>query len=276
MPPPPDACGALPARHALALGLLHGPAELLPVSSSGHVTLVPWLLGWPYPELEPDLRKAFEVALHAGTAVGLLIALRGEVADAVRDLDARRIGLLAGSFIPPAVVGLTLEGPIERRLGTPGSIAVGLLIGSAAMTAADALGPEHRTREEATFADALLLGLAQSSALMPGTSRGGMTLAAMRARGFTRPDASALSRHVALPVIAGASLLKGVRLAQRGLPPGMTGRFALGMGASLVSTLAAARLVPVERVGALWPYAAYRSGLAAVTLRRLRRARTGR
>ena len=270
MLPSPDAAGALPQRHALALGLLHGPAELLPVSSSGHVTLVPWLLGWPYPELEPDLRKAFEVALHAGTAVGLLIALRGEVGEAFRDLDARRVTLIAGSFLPPAIVGLVLEGPIERRLGTPASIAAGLLLGSAAMTLADTLGPEERTREEATLADALLLGLAQASALMPGTSRGGMTLAAMRARRFTRPDASALSRHVALPVIAGASVLKGVRLAQRGLPPGMTGRFALGMGASLVSTLAAARLVPVERVGALWPYAAYRSGLAAVTLRRLR------
>ena len=275
MPPPPDAASALPARHALALGILHGPAELLPVSSSGHVTLVPWLLGWPYPELEPDLRKAFEVALHAGTAIGLLIALRGEVGEATRDLDARRVTLIAGSFLPPAIVGLTLEGPIERHLGTPGSIAVGLLLGSAAMTLADALGPERRTREDATVVDALLLGVAQAAALMPGTSRGGMTLAAMRARGFTRPEASALSRHVALPVIAGASVLKGVRLAQRGLPPGMTGRFALGMGASLVSTLAAARLVPVERVGALWPYAAYRSGLAAVTLRRLRRSGTG-
>lgn len=271
MPPPPDAAGALPARHALALGLLHGPAELLPVSSSGHITLVPFLLGWPYPDLEPDLRKAFEVALHAGTAAGLLIALRGEVAEAVRDFDRRRLTLLAGSFLPPAIVGLTLEGPIERRLGTPASIAAGLVLGSIAMTAADELCARERTREDATAADALLLGLAQACALMPGTSRGGMTLAAMRARRFTRPEASALSRHVALPVIAGASVLKGVRLAQRGLPPGMTGRFALGMGASLVSTLAAARLVPVERVGALWPYAAYRTGLAALTGRRLRR-----
>lgn len=271
MPPPPDAASALPARHALALGLLHGPAELLPVSSSGHITLVPFLLGWPYPDLEPDLRKAFEVALHAGTAAGLLIALRGEVAEAVRDFDRRRLTLLAGSFLPPAIVGLTLEGPIERRLGTPASIAAGLVLGSIAMTAADELCARERTREDATAADALLLGLAQACALMPGTSRGGMTLAAMRARRFTRPEASALSRHVALPVIAGASVLKGVRLAQRGLPPGMTGRFALGMGASLVSTLAAARLVPVERVGALWPYAAYRTGLAALTGRRLRR-----
>jgi undecaprenyl-diphosphatase len=273
MPPPADAAGALPGRHALALGLLHGPAELLPVSSSGHVTLVPWLLGWPYPDLEPDLRKAFEVALHAGTAVGLLIALRGEVAEAIRDLDRRRVVLLAGSFVPPAVIGLTLEGPIERRLGTPGSIAAGLIVGSIAMTLADERAAQDRVREQSTAVDALLLGLAQAAALMPGTSRGGMTLAAMRARRFTRPEASALSRHVALPVIAGASLLKGVRLAQRGLPPGMTGRFALGMGASLASTLVAARLVPVERVGALWPYAAYRTGLAALTLGRLRASR---
>ena len=104
MPPQPDAASALPARHALALGLLHGPTELLPVSSSGHITLVPFLLGWPYPDLEPDLRKAFEVALHAGTAAGLLIALRGEVAEAIRDLDRRRLTLLAGSFLPPASV----------------------------------------------------------------------------------------------------------------------------------------------------------------------------
>ena len=270
MPPPADAAGALPARHALALGLLHGPAELLPVSSSGHVTLVPYLLGWPYPELEPDLRKAFEVALHAGTAIGLLIALRGEVAEAVSGLDRRRVTLLAGSFVPPAVIGLALEGPIERRLGTPGSIAAGLVLGSVAMTLADTLAPQRRVGADATATDALLLGLAQACALMPGTSRGGMTLAAMRARAFTRPEASALSRHVALPVIAGASVLKGVRLAQRGLPPGMTGGFALGMGASLASTLAAARLVPVERVGALWPYAAYRTTLAALTLRRRR------
>ena len=78
---------ALPLRHAVALGALHGPAELLPISSSGHVTLVPWLAGWPYPELDPELRKAFEIALHAGTAAALLIGLRGEVAGAVRGLD---------------------------------------------------------------------------------------------------------------------------------------------------------------------------------------------
>ncbi len=198
---------SLPLRHALALGLMHGPAELLPISSSGHTTLVPWLLGWPYPELDPALRKSFEVALHAGTAAGLLIALRSEVGEAAGSFDRRRAILIAGSFIPPAIIGYTLEGPIEKRLGTPASIAAGLLMGSAAMALADHFGPERRERDDANLIDALLLGAAQASALMPGTSRGGMTLSAMRARGFTRPAASALSRHVALPVILGASAL---------------------------------------------------------------------
>lgn len=261
---------ALPARHALALGLLHGPTELLPVSSSGHTTLAPWLLGWPYPDLDPELRKALEVALHAGTAAALLIALRREVADAAIGMDARRATLVLGSFLPPAVVGLTLERPIEQRLGTPRSIASGLVAGSLAMAAADAFGPQRRARDDAGLADALWLGAAQASALIPGVSRNGMTLAAARARGFRRPDASALSRHVALPVIVGASVLKGTRLARRGVPPAAAGRIAIGAAASFASTLVAARLVPVERVGPLWPYAAYRGTLAALTFSRLR------
>src|SRR5215218_7266663 len=91
----------LKLSHALALGALHGPAELLPVSSSAHTTLVPWLLRWPYPRLDPELRKAFEVALHAGTAAALLIGLRDEVAEAAHGLDRRRVTLIIGSFVPP-------------------------------------------------------------------------------------------------------------------------------------------------------------------------------
>src|SRR5436190_16327226 len=96
-------------RHALALALLHGPAELLPISSSGHVALVPWLAGWRYAELDGELRKSFEVALHAGTAAALLIALRREVADAVATFDGRRAQLVALTFLPPAIAGYTLE-----------------------------------------------------------------------------------------------------------------------------------------------------------------------
>jgi undecaprenyl-diphosphatase len=259
----------LKLSHALALGALHGPAELLPVSSSAHTTLVPWLLGWPYPRLDPELRKAFEVALHAGTAAALLVGLRDEVAEAARGLDRRRVTLVVGSFVPPAIVGYTLERPIERRLGTPPTIALGLAAGAVAMWVADARGPQRRARTEATAADALALGVAQACALVPGVSRNGATLTAARARGFRRADANALSRHVALPVIVGATALKAVRLARRGLPPGVAGAFAAGIGAAFASTLGSVRLIrAVERDRSLAPYAAYRLVLAAVVLRR--------
>jgi undecaprenyl-diphosphatase len=266
----------LPLGEAVALGALHGPAELLPVSSSGHMTLVPWLAGWRYPGLEPELRKAFEVALHAGTAAALLLALRAEVGDAARGFDRRRAVLVVGSFLPPAVVGYLLERPIERRLGTPATIAAGLLAGSAAMALADARGPVGRSRDDAGWRDALALGLAQAAALVPGVSRNGATLAAARARGFDREDANALSRHVALPIIVGATALKGTRLARRGLPPGTALAFAAGTAASFASTLGSTWLIrQVERDRSLAPYAAYRSALAAVVLRRLWQDRRG-
>ncbi|MEA2286409.1 MAG: undecaprenyl-diphosphatase [Solirubrobacteraceae bacterium] len=262
----------LALAQAIALGALHGPAELLPISSSAHTTLVPWLLGWPYASIDPELRKAFEIALHAGTAAALLVGLRDEVAEAARGLDRRRLTLLAGSFAPPAVVGYALERPIERRLGTPPTIAAGLAAGGVAMAAADALAPQRRTRSEANLADALLLGVAQACALMPGVSRNGATLTAARARGFRREDSNAMSRHVALPVILGATALKGARLARRGLPPGVTRSFAAGIAASFLSTLASVRLIrAVERDRSLAPYAAYRLALAALVLWRARR-----
>jgi undecaprenyl-diphosphatase len=264
------ASAELPLAHALALGVLQGPAELLPVSSSGHITLVPWLLRWPYPDLDPELRKGFEVALHAGTAVALLIGLRSEVGGALRGFDGRRAALIALSFAPPAVVGYTLERPIERRLGTPPTIAAGLLMGSALMAWADR-SPQRRAREDAGAVDALWLGVAQASALMPGISRNGATLAAARLRGFTREDANALSRHVALPIIVGAAALKGHRLWRRGLPPGGARAIAAGAGAAFVSTLASIKLIAlVERDRSLAPYAAYRTGLAMLVIRRVR------
>jgi undecaprenyl-diphosphatase len=261
--------GFFPVRHAVALGVLHGPTELLPVSSSGHTTLIPWLLGWDYVRLEPELRKAFEVALHAGTAAALLVGLREEVREASRHFDRRRAALVALSFAPPAVAGYTLERPIERRLGTPRTIAVGLLLGSAAMALADRVGAQERRREDAGAVDAMWLGAAQACALVPGASRNGMTLAAARARGFAREDANALSRHVALPVIVGATALKGVRLARHGLPAGTGARLAAGAAAAFASTLASTWLIrQVERDRSLAPYAAYRVALAAVVLRR--------
>lgn len=264
---------ALPLRHALALGVLHGPAELLPISSSGHVTLVPWLLRWPYAELDPELRKAFEVALHAGTAAALLIGLRDEVGEAARGLDRRRIELIALSFAPAGVAAFGLERPIERHLGTPATIAAGLVVGSLAMALADH-APQERGREETDWRDALALGLAQATALVPGVSRNGATLAAARARRFTREDANALSRHVALPIIVAATGLKGARLLRRGLPKRTRAAFAVGTAASFASTLGSTWLIrQVERDRSLAPYAAYRIGLAAAVAWRLRQSR---
>jgi undecaprenyl-diphosphatase len=258
---------------ALALGALHGPAELLPISSSGHIALIPWLLGWDRDDSDPELRKAFEVALHAGTAAALLITLRGEVEEAMRDMSPRLAGHIALSFLPPAVAGYTLEREIERRLGTPATIAAGLVCGSLAMAWADR-SEQSRASLDADWRDALWLGIAQACALMPGVSRNGATLAAARRRRFTREDANRLSRHVALPVIAGASLLKGIRLAKRGLPAGTTLPFAAGAAASFVSTLGSTWLIQqVERDRSLAPYAAYRLALAAVVVRELRRRR---
>jgi undecaprenyl-diphosphatase len=263
--------GALPLAQAVALGVLHGPAELLPVSSSAHITIVPWLLGSSYTQLDDELRKSFEVALHAGTAAALALALRGEVREAVAGLDRRRLGLLAASFLPAAVVGYTLERPIERRLGRPETIACGLAAGAVVMAVADR-APQRRTHEEAGLVDGLWLGVAQACSLMPGISRNGATLAAARLRKFTRPDANRLSRHAALPVIAGATVLKGVRLYRRGIAPGTAVPLAAGAGAAFVSTLGSRWLIgQVERNRSLAPYAAYRLGLAGLVVARLRR-----
>jgi undecaprenyl-diphosphatase len=258
----------LPLGQALALGALHGPAELLPISSSGHIALVPWLLGWSYVELDDELRKSFEVALHAGTALALLITLRREVDETVRHIDLRTLELVALSFAPPAIVGYTLERPIEARLGTPATIIPGLVAGSVVMALADR-APQTRSHAEAGAADALWLGAAQACALIPGVSRNGATLAAARLRHFTRTDSNRLSRHVALPVIAGATLLKGIRLHRRGLPPGLRTAFLAGAGASFASTLASTWLIrQVERDRSLLPYAVYRVALAGVAARR--------
>jgi undecaprenyl-diphosphatase len=269
----PRAERRLRTRDAIALGLLHGPAELLPISSSAHLALVPWLLGWPYRELDAELRKAFDVALHAGTAAALIVGRRDEVAAAARDLNRRRAQLIVLSLAPPAFVGFVLERPIERRLGTPATIAAGLVAGSLAMAVADATASQHRCREEAGAVDALLLGLAQACALVPGVSRNGATLAVGRLRGFTREDCDVLSRNAALPVIAGAMLLKGARLVCRGLPDATAQAFAAGIVASFAAALASMRVIRrVQRDHSLMPCAAYRLGLAVVVLRRLRRA----
>jgi undecaprenyl-diphosphatase len=262
---------------ALALGAMHGPAELLPISSSGHIELIPWLLGWEGVSADPEVRKAFEVALHAGTAAALVVMLREEVIEAVGSIDTDSVAVVALSLLPAAAVGFALERPIERYLGKPGTIAIGLIAGALAMGWADRTSPQTRTFDEALPADGWWLGVAQSCALFPGVSRNGATLTAARLRGFTRVDAERLSRHVALPVIGGATALKCLRLWRRGLPEGSAGPFAVGVVASFASTLASTRLIEqVERDRSLLPFAVYRVGLGGVAIRKLYSARQQR
>jgi undecaprenyl-diphosphatase len=261
----------IPPRRALALGVVQGPAELLPVSSSAHIVLIPWLAGWGWDDLDPELRKSFEVALHAGAAAALLIGQRQTIGEELRAFDRRRALVLVLSFLPAAAAGYGLERQIEQRLGGPRATALGLLAGAAAMLVADSK-PQLRGRGAAGPADGLALGVAQAAALAPGVSRNGVTLAAARWRGFSRDQANLLSRTVALPIIVGATLLKGVRLGRRGVEPELRRAMAIGTAASFASTLASQRLIRlVERDRALWPYAAYRALLAAAVLAKLRR-----
>ncbi len=268
-----------PARlrlsEALALGLAQGPTELLPVSSSAHTTLIPLLLDWRYAELDAAQRKSFELALHAGAGAALALDMRGELLDAARTLDRRRVGVIALSLAPAALAGLALRRPIERHLGGARSIAAGLVAGAAAMGLADARAASAtRRQDDAHGADGLALGVAQAIALAPGVSRYGATLTAARARGFARADAQELSWHAALPVMLGASALEAVRLARHGAPDGAVAPLTVGAAGAFVSTSISARLLrrPARSLGSLLPFALYRVLVAALLLLRSRRA----
>jgi undecaprenyl-diphosphatase len=264
----------LPLRHAIALGLAQGPTELLPVSSSAHTTLIPLLLEWPYGELDGEQRKSFEVALHAGAGIALAIDMRRELLAAARELDRRRLIAIGLSLAPAALAGLVLGPSIERRLGGPRSIAVGLLCGSGAMAFADrSSAPAARDKGDVRPVDGLALGLAQAVALVPGVSRYGATLTAARLRGFSRAAAQSLSWHAALPVMLGASALKSVRLTRHGLAAESVPPLAAGALSAFLSTLLSARLLR-RPAHALLPYSLYRLLLAALVLARLRRRHT--
>jgi undecaprenyl-diphosphatase len=271
-----DGDAAIPASRAVALGVVQGPAELLPISSSAHLTLIPWLADWDWDRLDPELRKSFEIALHVGGAAALLIGQREVIANELRSFDGRKATVLGLSSVIPAAAGLILERPVERHLGGALPTALGLIAGAVAMAIADRR-PQRRGRERSEPADGVALGLAQAAALVPGVSRNGATLTAARWRGFTRRHANLLSRTVALPVILAAAGLKGARLRQRGLPSEQRLAFGAGVGASFASTLASQQLIRmVERDSALWPYSAYRVGLAGIVLGTLARRRRRR
>ena len=255
-------------RQAVALGLLHGPAEVLPVSSSGHITLVPFLRGWDWQEIDPAARKRFEVALHAGALVGLAIAARGELTGAY---TARRLArVIVPAVLPAALAGVLGQEAIERRLGTPPTIAAGLLGGSLAMAVADhSRRPRADARGDAGVIDGIALGTAQAVALIPGVSRSGAARTVARWRGFSPIEAEALSNAVGMPITLGALALKGREALGSGR--GEWVPLSAGALAAFASTLVSGSLTRrLGRSRSLLPYAAYRVAVAAAVVRRLR------
>ncbi|MCI0635446.1 MAG: undecaprenyl-diphosphate phosphatase [Actinobacteria bacterium] len=220
--------------------------EFAPISSSGHLILVPWLFEWPILS-DPALNKTFDVALHIGTLGGALVYFRRDLARylgaCVRSISARRIettdqrlvwALVVGT-IPAVIVGATLEGFITDELGQPWLIAVMLIVFGIVLYAVDRVASSERHLDELTVRHGLLLGVAQALALQPGVSRSGVTMTAARAMGFERETAARFSFLLSLPVIAGAAIYAGVDVAGDGLPPGMAGPFLAGIAASAVS-----------------------------------------
>ena len=220
--------------------------EFAPISSSGHLILVPWLFDWPI-LTNADLNKTFDVALHIGTLVGALVYFRRDLARYLvawfGSIGARRIettdqrlawALVIGT-IPAVIAGATLESFIQDELGQPWLIAVMLVVFGIVLYTVDRIASSRRHLADLGVKDGLIMGVAQAVALQPGVSRSGVTMTAARALTFDRETAARFSFLLSLPVIAGAGLYKGAQLASDGLPPGMAGPFVAGMIASAVS-----------------------------------------
>ena len=199
---------------AIVLGLVQGLAEFLPISSSAHLALTPWLLGWQDPGL------AFDVALHVGTLVAVLWYFRAEwvaMARAALDIarrrrvdseETRRVLHIVIATIPGALAGLLLERYAETSLRAPGLIAMTLIVMGVVLYAADRWSPRERSLEQMRWYDALLIGLAQVCALVPGVSRSGATISASRVLGFDRRSAAVFSFLMSMPITAAAAVLK--------------------------------------------------------------------
>jgi undecaprenyl-diphosphatase len=191
---------------AVILGVMQGITEFFPISSTAHLVLVPWLLGW---EGTVD-SLTFDVALHAGTLVSLLAALRKDIIDMVAKRRNLLLLLLVGA-VPAGVAGLLLEEYVSGALRSPGVIAVSLVAFGLVMYYAETF-KKRKKMERMTVLDALFVGVAQAVALIPGTSRSGITISAGLMRGVKREEAARFSFMLSIPVIAGATLLEGRKL----------------------------------------------------------------
>jgi undecaprenyl-diphosphatase len=236
------------ALEALVLGIVQGLTEFLPISSSGHLILVPWLLDFTYLETHERFNKTFDVALHTGTLIAVLAYFRREIkailAGLASSVRRRRVStpnerlawLLAIATVPAAAVGAAFSDVIERDLGEPWQIAIFLFVFGLLLLLADRL-PERREVDDLRWQSALGIGCAQAVALAPGTSRSGVTITVGRALGLTRDAAARFSFLMLAPVTFGATVFKGAEVARDGLPAGSAGPFAVGIAAAAVSGL---------------------------------------
>ena len=236
---------------AIILGIVQGLTEFLPISSSGHLLIVPWLFNWHFLLDNPELNKTFDVALHLGTFVAVVIYFWREIGRllsawvrsmtrrSLADPEARLAWFLVVSTIPAAFLGVAFESFIEERLGKPWIIAIMMIVFALVMYTVDHLARLDRDLEALTWTDAILIGIAQAFALCPGVSRSGITMMTGMALRLDRESAARYSFLMSIPVIGGAAAYKGLQVAQDGLPAGTAAPFAVGIAAAALSGFAA-------------------------------------
>ena len=227
---------------AIILGVIQGLTEFLPISSTAHLVLVPEFLGWDDALLTS---LPFDVALHAGTFLSVLICFRRDIVEMLTT-DRRRLWLLALATVPAGVAGLTLEDYVSGVLRGPGVIGAMLIAFGAVMLVSDRVGTRSRALASMGVRDALVIGLCQALALVPGVSRSGATISARLFMGMRREEAARFSFLLSLPVIAGAVLLEGRKLFTTAAAPGGSVDMALvsaGFAASFVTGILAIRFM---------------------------------
>jgi undecaprenyl-diphosphatase len=255
---------------ALLLGVVQGLTEFLPISSSGHLIVVPWLQDYTFLLDHPGFNKTFDVALHAGTLVAAIAYFRREVVALTRGFfaavrrraiatDDERVAVaIAIGTVPAVIAGGIGSGFIEDHLGEPWMIAIQLIVFGALLLYADRL-PQRKALDGATLRDGWYIGLAQILALAPGTSRSGITITAGRYLGLDRDGAARFSFLLLIPIVAGATLFKGAGVVRDGLPSGVAGPMIVGTIAAAISGyLAIAFLLRLVRTSSYRPFVLYR------------------
>jgi undecaprenyl-diphosphatase len=274
-----DDPAALTDGQAFVLGVVQGLTELLPVSSSGHLILVPWAADWTYLEQHDRFNQTFDVALHLGTLVAVAAYFWRDIVRLVRawvhsvgrrrieGSDERVAWFVLVATIPAGVIGLLGENVIADHLGEPWQILILLSLGAALLWAADR-SPQTRAMGDLGLGHAVAMGFAQALALAPGVSRSGITITAGRFLKLDRDSAARFSFYLLLPTVLGAVLLKGLQDVVFGdLPPGWKGPFVVGTLAALGSGLLAIEwLLGYVRRHTYGLFVVYRFVVAAMVL----------